>query len=256
MMLFHSLFLHKGHAQWALKESATENDTFILVESGSLIYIVDGRRIPLTKGDVLYIPQGHVRSAICNPPHTHQMYGILFKRLRSSEGPALPMLDQEHIQHLHTRNFYYLKQRCSLLVQHWLGRMPHYEAICAGIFTEIVGIVNREMEDRQFPVKKKAMIATLQQYILNHYREPIRMEQLAALVDRTPNYITTTFREMTGLSPIEYLNRVRVASARELLLNTNFTIGQIAEMTGFCDQSYFNRVYKKVMGYPPSKQPK
>ncbi|MDF2724158.1 MAG: hypothetical protein K0Q59_3833 [Paenibacillus sp.] len=255
-MLFHSLFLHKGHAKWTLKESVTENDTFILVESGSLIYIVDGNRIPLTKGDVLYIPQGHVRSAICDPPHTHHMYGILFKRPRSLEQPVLPMLEQERIQHLHTRNFDYLKQRCSLLVQHWLGQMPHYHAICAGIFTEIVGIVNREMEDLRFPVKKKAMITTLQQYILNHYREPIRMELLAALVDRSPNYITTTFREITGLSPIEYLNRVRVASARELLLNTHFTIGQIADMTGFCDQSYFNRVYKKVMGYPPSKQPK
>jgi YesN/AraC family two-component response regulator len=45
---------------------------------------------------------------------------------------------------------------------------------------------------------------------------------------------------------------MRVSAARELLLTTNMTIGEIAETLGYCDQSYFHFMYKKIIGHPPS----
>lgn len=95
-------------------------------------------------------------------------------------------------------------------------------------------------------------IVVIQNYILDHYREDIRVDELAQLVDRSPNYISSLFRQMTGHTVKEYVHRVKVSAARDLLLNRKTTIGQAAEYVGFCDQSYFNRVFKRIYGFPPS----
>ncbi|MNI07728.1 Bifunctional transcriptional activator/DNA repair enzyme AdaA [compost metagenome] len=117
---------------------------------------------------------------------------------------------------------------------------------------ELLGIAAREAETAEFPSKKLSMVIAIQQYILENYQGQIRLEALSELVDRTPNYVTRIFREVTGQTPIDYLHQVRIYAARDLMLNSSMTIGQVADTLGYCDQSYFNRMYKKITGHPPS----
>ena len=67
------------------------------------------------------------------------------------------------------------------------------------------------------------------------------------------DYLTRIFHKEMGLSLWEYLNRHRIHLATELLLHTNNTIYEVAEKTGFQDQAYFCRVFKKIHGVPPGK---
>lgn len=60
------------------------------------------------------------------------------------------------------------------------------------------------------------------------------------------------FKSHTGLSPLEYLNRVRILRALELLQTTHHSIADIAEQVGIHDPNYFTRIFKKLIGYPPS----
>lgn len=250
MFKLESVFAEEVSPNWYKEEAITEFDIFLFVESGGVTYEINGNRFALTKGDMLYFPKGTLRYAYGDGVHAHQKYAITFHCPDVST--SIPLLDARQYRLVHSRSYDYVKQRFSLLMQQWLGKLPHYETICKGIIIELLGIIDRETENANFPPKKMLLVTQIQQYILNHYREPIRIELLAKLVDRTPNYVTTIFREVTGQTPIDYLHQVRIASARELILNTHMTIGQIAELMGFCDQSYFNRVYKKITGYPPS----
>lgn len=245
-----SVFTEEVGSDWHKPESVMEYDVFLFVESGCLAYVIDGNRLPLVKGDLLYFPAGSLRYAAADGIHGHQKYAVLFRRTVADT--SIPLLDNRRHRVVHSRNYDYVKQRFSLLIQQWLGKLPHYETICRGILLEMLGIAGRELENAHLPAKKLSLANEIQQYILSHYRESIRIETLAELVDRTPNYVTKIFREVTGQTPIGYLHQVRITAARELLVNTHLTIGQIADMLGFCDQSYFNRVYKKMMGYPPS----
>ncbi|MDF2722709.1 MAG: hypothetical protein K0Q59_2384 [Paenibacillus sp.] len=250
MFELESVFAEEVSPNWSKEKAVTEFDIFMFVESGHVVYEINENRHALTKGDMLFFPKGTLRYAYGDGIHPHQKYAVTFQ---CPDYPlSIPLVDGRQYRLVHSRSYDYIKQRFSLLTQQWLGKLPHYDTICKGIVYELLGLADRETENAKFPPKKLQLVKEVQQYIIKHYREPIRIELLAQLVDRSPNYVTTIFREVTGQTPIDYLHQVRIASARELILNTHMTIGQIAEQMGFCDQSYFNRVYKKITGYPPS----
>lgn len=67
----------------------------------------------------------------------------------------------------------------------------------------------------------------------------------------TPTYFRSIFKSIVNMSPIDYLNHVRVAKALELLQVTSLSISEIASRVGIYDANYFSRLFKKVTGYPP-----
>ena len=65
------------------------------------------------------------------------------------------------------------------------------------------------------------------------------------------DYLARIFRREVGLSPWEYLGIFRIQLASDMLLNTGKTLSEIAEDTGFMDQAYFSRVFRKIKGFSP-----
>ena len=90
-------------------------------------------------------------------------------------------------------------------------------------------------------------------YIAVHGTEQISRWQLAEAVNVSEDYLTRIFRKELGLSPWDYLNRHRIHLATALLRQTGLTINEVASQTGFQDQAYFCRVFKKIKGSSPGK---
>lgn len=247
------LFDSQMGKNWSISRSPTKYDILLLVINGKITYTLGDTVIPLQRGDGLFISAGTMRSAVTDPADPHQMFSVHFNDSTEVDIPLLAGGDHRFIR---TISFDYLKQRFSLLYDCWIGHMPCYEIISKGIMLEILGIVQRELMSRQHPSSKQSLAMHIQQYIVKHYREPIRLSELAQHVDRTPNYISSVFKEVTGRTPVEYLHQVRITSAREMLLNTDMTIKEISDYLGYCDQTYFNYIYKKNIGYPPTSTPK
>lgn len=88
-------------------------------------------------------------------------------------------------------------------------------------------------------------------YIKNHLDENVSIAQLSSLCFLSESYFRSRFHEITGFSPTEYRNRLRVEKASELLKSSLWTVDLIAETLGFCDTSHFYRVYKKISGKTP-----
>ncbi|AEV29768.1 transcriptional regulator [Sphaerochaeta pleomorpha str. Grapes] len=88
-------------------------------------------------------------------------------------------------------------------------------------------------------------------YLSNHATSQISRWQLAEAVHVSEDYLTRIFRKEIGLSPWDYLNRHRMYLATKLLRQTGLSINEVASQTGFQDQAYFCRVFKKIKGYPP-----
>lgn len=88
-------------------------------------------------------------------------------------------------------------------------------------------------------------------YINKNASQQISRWQLAEAVNISEDYLTRIFRKEVGISPWDYLNRYRIQLACKLLTQTGLSINEIAQDTGFQDQAYFCRVFKKVKGFPP-----
>lgn len=89
-------------------------------------------------------------------------------------------------------------------------------------------------------------------YMRHHLDHPLRVADLAALARLSPSHFSTLFRQKTGYSVIDYFLRLRVHRACQLLDTTDLPVKDIAARVGFTDALYFSKVFKAVLGTPPS----
>ncbi|MGE4452971.1 MAG: helix-turn-helix domain-containing protein [Sphaerochaeta sp.] len=90
-------------------------------------------------------------------------------------------------------------------------------------------------------------------YLGTYATSQISRWQLAESVNVSEDYLTRIFRKELGLSPWDYLNRQRIHLATKLLREKTLSINEVASQTGFQDQAYFCRVFKKIKGCAPGK---
>ena len=107
--------------------------------------------------------------------------------------------------------------------------------------------------DEILPPHTGALVKKAILYLNKNASQQIVRWKLADSVHVSEDYLTRIFHKEIGLSLWEYLNRYRIYLATKMLLETNDTIYEIAEKSGFQDQAYFCRVFKKIYGVPPGK---
>lgn len=88
-------------------------------------------------------------------------------------------------------------------------------------------------------------------YIQQHYRESITMEQLCDLCGISKQHLCLVFRTSLHTRPMEYVTKKRLQIAKEYLTREDMTIEKIAEATGFCTASYFCKMFKRYEGITP-----
>lgn len=131
-----------------------------------------------------------------------------------------------------------------------------YEVICQNIIEILIVKLRR---DKKFNIEKtqskniNKAVAFIKYYINQNYRDPITLDTLANTGHINKYYLAHTFKKDIGISPIDYLNQVRIREAIILLETTNYNIADIAEFTGFSSQSFFAQAFKRSTGQTPSK---
>lgn len=120
------------------------------------------------------------------------------------------------------------------------------------IFAEHLSMVSNQIlvqkENAEPP-----MITRAKQFIRDHFAEELSLGQVAKAVNTSTFYFCKMFKKFTGINFTEYLSRVRIESARNLLLNPNLRVSEIAYEVGFQSLTHFNRVFKKVVGQSPTE---
>ena len=90
-------------------------------------------------------------------------------------------------------------------------------------------------------------------YIKEHYNESIGLHDIAEITNISENYLSTLFREETGMNFLQYLNAIRINKAVELLKNSSLNISEIAETTGFPTPGYFTKIFRRFFSVTPTE---
>ena len=93
-------------------------------------------------------------------------------------------------------------------------------------------------------------IATIHEYLINHYREEVDLKRLAALVSMAEGLLCRFFKMNTELTVFEYLNKIKAEFACKLLMDPDLSSMEICFDRGFNNISHFNKQFKKVTGVP------
>lgn len=109
-----------------------------------------------------------------------------------------------------------------------------------------------ELEKTTLPLFNKD-ISVVKHFIDRNYHDPITLDQLAEISHMNKYYMAHSFKKSIGISPIEYLNEVRIGKSMHLLESTDHPISFIASLTGFSSPSYFSQAFKRVMNLTPQE---
>lgn len=90
-------------------------------------------------------------------------------------------------------------------------------------------------------------------YTNEHYAENLSITDIASQFDFTPNYLSSMFKKHTGINFVEYLTKLRLNKAKELLLCGNQSIKEIGESVGYYSQSYFTKIFIKYENCTPGE---
>lgn len=90
-------------------------------------------------------------------------------------------------------------------------------------------------------------------YIDRHYEEDIDLATLGELCHGSPYHLHRTFRKVTGITPLAYLQQARVKEAQRLLAATELPVTQIGDTVGMRNTPYFTTLFKKLTGQTPAQ---
>ena len=98
----------------------------------------------------------------------------------------------------------------------------------------------------------QALVVLAQRYIDSHYHEPtLTLEQVAAAAQISPGYLSRLLKRDTGFSFVDYLTRVRINRAVQIMADPSVKVYEVAEAVGYQSQHYFSRAFRRVFGRPP-----
>lgn len=98
---------------------------------------------------------------------------------------------------------------------------------------------------------QEAMVQDTIHYLMEHFAEPISLDELAARVPASPTYFSKCFKKATGLGYREYLIYIRIREAKRLLTETDLPVHEIARRCGYTSSNYFGDVFSAVVGSSP-----
>ncbi len=236
----------KCFPDWEIAKSPIDFHDLTFILEGRADYYINGRKFTVEAGDMLYAPSGSIREAqTCKQSPMHS-YAFNF----CWEGP------DNHVQlpfHTVTRNWRTKEIMDDIreFSHVWMGKQPLYRMKARAIFQLIVYRLLSIAHHQEAPLVDPR-VHKVMAYIMDHYSENMSISNLAAGVGLNPVYLGKLFKQNTGSTCKEFMNKVRVNNAEMILSAGGFNVSEVAEHCGYHDVAYFSNVFKMIKGYPPS----
>lgn len=231
------------------------NDYQLLyISSGKAHFFFDGREQIVTSGHmVLYRPneeQNYIYYGIDNT----EVYWIHFTGSHIAQ-----ILDfynfPEKANIFYTGNAVIYESLLKEIIVELQKRQPQFEELIMMYLRQLFLFIQRNRTETSSVSNRTAIqeIELAKKYFHDHYTESISIEDYAHSRHMSTCWFIRTFRTLTGSTPLQYIQSIRIANARALLEHTQYNITEVASLVGFEDPLYFSHFFKKHTGVSPSK---
>lgn len=149
------------------------------------------------------------------------------------------------------------------LIKELNEEQPHYQLMVKTLVSELLVLILRSLnQHRENTVevglsavtrRKQNLVSHAVYYLETHHEEDITLDSLAEALFVSPTYLSKTFKETMGVSPINYLIQIRLNRAKDLLKDSQLTVKEVAQTVGYSDAYHFSKLFKKYHGQAPSK---
>lgn len=227
---------------------------FFIVVSGSGSLEYDGQTYPLSTGDCVFLD--------CHNSYAHQTDQDLWQlQWVHFYGPSMPAIYDKYIErggHVCFRAEDLAAYQMILNEIYGIAESEEYvkDMLLNEKLNTLLTLLMKESwnpdSSRHTSAKKKDLLA-IKEYLDTHYASKITLDELSERYYINKFYLTRIFKEQFGVSLGNYLLRLRITKAKQLLRFSDASLEEISASCGMGDAAYFSRMFKKVEGITPGE---
>ncbi len=228
-----------------------------IIYSGQSRYMIADQWQTIQEGDVIIYNAGVVHDELTG---YKAQIGSYFFAIGSLKIPGLPenaLIGAHANPVFHIRHgFDTVKILCEQMIltqDHptiWSKYVSHTQTLA------LLEIIWRIIHLEKQPQEKSSafhMGRKIKDYLDAHYQEQLSLDRLSEELHLSKSYISHTFKDMMGYSPMQYALREKIGEAQTLLISTDYPVTEIAHKVGFDIQSHFDQRFRQYVGISPSK---
>lgn len=239
----HDISFYKLKKHSSAKAKA-EHSALIIRQAGTSVYTIDGKEMTVDQSNALFIPAGVEYSLDVEKFGGCTIIEFDAANPKEDLAPSLFFMggDKE------------ITKKIAGVYNFWMLKGPAYHSKC---LSEIYDVITRISNENAFSLTlagKYGLIHKSVKYIEKNYTDKdLYTTELAEMSGIGETYYRNIFIAVFNTPPTKYIRQYRVDKAKELLVNTNAPIEEIAEKVGFANSSYFCKVFKSLTGVTPSE---
>lgn len=241
----------------------------VVILDGTALHIIEGREYPISAGQVFFI-HGDVAHGYKDVDRI-QYFNVMFHPDQIAQLPELKQLPgfqalfyfepfyrkEMNFRGMLSLNGEQLHEVTGLLdriLEEHDRRSEGYRVMIRSYFTALIGLLSRCYAANNGGEENRALrIAESVTYLEEHFLEPLRLEELAERAFLSKRQFLREFARNFRTTPMDYVIRRRLELACTLLRDEGLSILQVAQESGFRDQNYFARQFKKVYLCSPTE---
>ena len=143
------------------------------------------------------------------------------------------------------------------LIYLFSSNIDHLGDLCTSLSVSILLLIYQLLDSRARHKKDEvenpndAVVKRIQDYLDTHYKSSLTLEMIGHALNMSPSFLSHVFKNATQISPIQYVIYRRFGEAQSLLIDTDISIGEIADLLGFNSISHFSAMFRKHVGLSP-----
>ncbi len=232
--------------------------------SGKRRYFINHTLYDIDCGDVILVSKGDIhRTQVLDAGEKYERYLVHFSpELINKIDPLFPTEEllkcfEQKKLHIAAPNMHNFNSLLRKLENECRYEDEFNQQLAIIHFVELLINLNKNSSQKNLRLtddltEYEDRIQSVCRYICNYYNRPINLEEIAKIAYMSPTYFSKKFKKVTGFGFNEYLNSVRVKMAINMLLETRYSITEIAMYCGYQDSNYFGDVFRKMTGMSPS----
>jgi AraC-like DNA-binding protein len=232
------------------------------VYQGSGMLIINGVEFPVEQGDVITVLPGEQFTVISRSEMPFSRYYLYFDFYREAEHRLeTPLLEDGNPwpRIVHMRRDTDVRTKFSEVVLQMLSSGPQSQMVADGELLSLLGTVlsaHETAEDTSEDptlLKSQRNVQKAERFIRENFALSISITDIAQAADLSTSYFRGMFKRVTGKTPLEYLTEYRIEQGKRLMVETDFTISEIAQIVGYNSVHYFSYLFKHWEGITPSE---
>lgn len=238
---------------YTLEPRTLRDYNFIFITLGRVVWVIDGEDVPLSPGRLVIVPPGVPHHAYSQTRHVC-LYSYHTQVSLPGGGDVFDLLIPPRVQHV---------PRDCPLDRYLRGAALEFNRddawqsqLMFGSWVRLIvlELLRHDAEAGQLTHRNVDPLIVQMLEALNHRIDrPTTLDDLASVAGFSAQHLNRVFNRLLGMTPLQYLTRLRMQHAAALLTDGRLTLRAIAEAVGYDDPYYFSRLFKQHVGRSPAQ---